>query len=92
MACAKHEAYTYTPHTRTPTHKRFHEVEPQPAFRGPLPASRLSRAVVAGAPRPAALPPSQLRENTLCLAEEMVVCPRWVFIGLFVGGSSGGCW
>ncbi|GBF90042.1 hypothetical protein Rsub_02750 [Raphidocelis subcapitata] len=56
---------------------RFHEVEPQPGF-GPalLPPPRLSRAVVAGAPRARALPPCRLMENTLALAEEMVVSQR----------------
>jgi hypothetical protein len=44
---------------------------------GMLPPSRLSRAVVAGAPRVHALPPCRLLENTLCLADEMVICPRW---------------
>jgi hypothetical protein len=58
-----------------PPPKRFHEVEPQPGF-GLLPPARLSRAVVAGAPRVAALPAARLNENTLALADEMVVCPR----------------
>jgi hypothetical protein len=55
---------------------RFHEVERQRGFRPELPPERLSRAVAAGAPRFRALPGASLKENTLALADDLVVAPR----------------
>lgn len=52
---------------------RFHDVEPQPSL-GLLPPSRLSQSVVMGGMK--RVPRACLLENTLCCADDLVICPR----------------